>query len=97
MFYSPLRSLEDQNRNYHGSDSACVDKSFTKPVLFSVNRRVKYLICGISDSERPLCVVSEGLAAFQGHLVWAVFLLVVLRPVLLTFGLREEQMTNRDV
>lgn len=58
---------------------------------------VKYLIRGVSDSERPQCVVSEGLTAFQGHLVWAVFLLALLRPVLLTFGLRRQQMTIRDV
>ena len=51
---------------------------------------VTYLICGISDSERPQRVVSEGLAAFQGHLVRAVFFLVLLRPVLVTFCLYTE-------
>ena len=44
-------------------------------------------MCGISDSERPQYVVSKGLALFQGHLVGAIFLLVLVRPVLLTFGL----------
>lgn len=48
---------------------------------------VRHLICGISDSERPQCVVSEGLAAFQRHLVWTIFLLVLLWPVLITFSL----------
>lgn len=47
----------------------------------------KYLICGISDGEHSQGVVSEGLAAFQCHLVRAVLLLVHLGPVLLTFGL----------
>lgn len=55
---------------------------------------VKYPICGISDSESPQCVVSKGLAAFQGHLVGAVFLLVHIWPVLFTFGLWKDQMTS---
>lgn len=55
---------------------------------------VKYLICGISDSESPQCVVCKALAAFQGHLVGAVLLLVHIWPVLFTFGLWKEQMTN---
>lgn len=85
MFDSSLRSLEDQKRNYYVSDCACRHYNIKKTVC----AYDKYLICGISDSEHPQGVVSECLAAFQRHLVWAVFLLVPLGPVLLTFGLWE--------
>lgn len=45
------------------------------------------LVCRVSDGEGAQCVVGEVPAASQGHLVRAVLLLVLLRPVLLALGL----------
>lgn len=45
------------------------------------------LVCRVSDGEGAQCVVGEVPAAPEGHLVRAVLLLVLFRPVLLTLGL----------
>lgn len=47
----------------------------------------RYLVGGVADGQRAQGVVGQRVAAPQGHLVGAVFLEALFRPVLLTFGL----------